>query len=260
MYDPESSLSYLNARYYNPVTTQFLSQDPIFWSSSQDLSDPQSLNSYSYALNNPVNRKDPSGKASIVAALKSLVSALQSFVNSLRGGGSSSGSSSNSSSQSSNSGKSTQIQPPGGWVTQQRSTGCFDACADMAGYRPKAENRIVTSTFVNGALTTQSDAKQGIQTIDNYIANGKTPIVGVNVNGGTNSDNANRATQHFVVIVGSGVDNGGKYYNFYDPGTSYESKGASPDNKLYLNGDILSGKSVYNQNTATYVVTEVRPQ
>jgi RHS repeat-associated protein len=71
-----SGLSYLNARYYNPTQGQFLSQDPIFLSSGnqnqlqqlwqQDqqtlLQNPQQLNSYSYAQDNPTTGEDPSGK------------------------------------------------------------------------------------------------------------------------------------------------------------------------------------------------------
>jgi len=43
----DSSLSYLQARYYDNSRGQFLSQDPVFWSTEQNIRDPQSLNSYS---------------------------------------------------------------------------------------------------------------------------------------------------------------------------------------------------------------------
>jgi RHS repeat-associated protein len=47
----DSSLSYLNARYYNATQGQFISQDPVFLGDpmQQDLNNPQNLNSYSYA-------------------------------------------------------------------------------------------------------------------------------------------------------------------------------------------------------------------
>jgi len=61
-YDGDTALSYLNARYYDGTRGQFLSQDPVFWNTKQNLQDPQSLNAYSYAENNPVVNKDPSGK------------------------------------------------------------------------------------------------------------------------------------------------------------------------------------------------------
>jgi RHS repeat-associated protein len=61
--DPETNLSYLQARYMNSTNGQFLSEDPVFLSDpkQQVLTDPQSLNSYSYANDNPTVRKDPSG-------------------------------------------------------------------------------------------------------------------------------------------------------------------------------------------------------
>lgn len=55
--DSETNLSYLNARYYDPTIGRFLSQDPWFG----DLANPQSLNKYSYAENNPVKFTDPTG-------------------------------------------------------------------------------------------------------------------------------------------------------------------------------------------------------
>jgi RHS repeat-associated protein len=73
-YDANTDLNYLNARYYQSSRGQFLSQDPIFLeiggSQSSDgrrqtqaiLSDPQLLNSYSYARNNPIILTDKSGK------------------------------------------------------------------------------------------------------------------------------------------------------------------------------------------------------
>lgn len=69
-YDSASGLYYLRARYYDPVTGRFLTPDPL------DLSGPilanpefvpslgttpQSLNRYSYAVNNPLSFRDPYG-------------------------------------------------------------------------------------------------------------------------------------------------------------------------------------------------------
>jgi RHS repeat-associated protein len=72
----QSNLSYLEARYYEPTRGQFLSQDQTYLAlgnpgavkglSKVDqnvlLADPQALNSYSYALNNPIRFKDKNGK------------------------------------------------------------------------------------------------------------------------------------------------------------------------------------------------------
>jgi RHS repeat-associated protein len=66
-FDASTGLSYLNARYYDGNRGQFLNQDPVFWSTSQDwLLDPQNQNSYSYARNNPITLSDPSGLLTII--------------------------------------------------------------------------------------------------------------------------------------------------------------------------------------------------
>lgn len=265
-FDEDSGLNYLNARYYRNTSGQFLSMDPVFLSASQNLNDPQSMNSYSYANGNPVVGKDPSGNAvfnfqAVMSAIRALIASFNVTAPSASG--------------SSGPGNMSPLPPGTGsgggtgntlnsdaWKSQTTPNGCYDACVQMVGYTPDPKNRIITSGFnKDGQLSPQSGATKGIQTIDTYLAGGKPIVVGVNWNGGTQPLNeGHEQTQHYVVVVGSGTDSGGKYYNFYDPGTSHASKGTSPDNKLYVNGDSLSGKSVYNQSTKTYTVTEVRPR
>jgi RHS repeat-associated protein len=66
--DSAEEMSYLNARYYRSGEGQFISQDPVFWEigSTPDgvlaLKNPQSQNSYSYAGDNPIVNKDPTGR------------------------------------------------------------------------------------------------------------------------------------------------------------------------------------------------------
>jgi RHS repeat-associated protein len=66
--DEESGLSYLNARSYKSDIGRFISLDPVFLGDpkAQTLTDPQTLNSYSYASNNPIVKLDPTGKATYV--------------------------------------------------------------------------------------------------------------------------------------------------------------------------------------------------
>ncbi|MBI2464489.1 RHS repeat-associated core domain-containing protein [Candidatus Peregrinibacteria bacterium] len=63
--DPEADLYYYGARYYNDATSKFTSIDPALLSQkylTSILNDPQKLNSYSYARNNPINYVDDNGE------------------------------------------------------------------------------------------------------------------------------------------------------------------------------------------------------
>ncbi len=55
--DPETSLYYYGARYYDPLLARFISPDTIV----QSPGDPQTLNRYSYCRNNPLALIDPNG-------------------------------------------------------------------------------------------------------------------------------------------------------------------------------------------------------
>ena len=76
--DAQTNLDFLNARYYNPQQGQFISQDPMFLGNpvDQNLRNPQSLNSYSYANDNPITNKDPSGNYSLAIPFAIIVALL----------------------------------------------------------------------------------------------------------------------------------------------------------------------------------------
>lgn len=57
--DRSTGLQYLRARYYNPVTANFMTQDTY----GGELLDPITQNLYAYTGNDPVNMVDPSGHA-----------------------------------------------------------------------------------------------------------------------------------------------------------------------------------------------------
>lgn len=59
--DLETNLYYYNARYYNPVIGRFISVDPVARLDKSVITDPQQLNYYNYARNNPVIMNDPTG-------------------------------------------------------------------------------------------------------------------------------------------------------------------------------------------------------
>ncbi len=57
VYDGESGLYYLNARFYDPASGRFLNPD----SYRGEVNDPQSLHLYAYCANNPITNIDPTG-------------------------------------------------------------------------------------------------------------------------------------------------------------------------------------------------------
>ncbi|MEJ0001950.1 MAG: immunoglobulin-like domain-containing protein [bacterium] len=62
IYDTDTGLDYLNARYYDGKIGRFVSEDPQFWNFDNAwLTDPQNQNSYSYGRDNPITMSDPKG-------------------------------------------------------------------------------------------------------------------------------------------------------------------------------------------------------
>jgi RHS repeat-associated protein len=56
----DTGLLYYGARYYDPILCRFLTPDTVY-----DGNSPQGLNRYSYALNNPIIYRDPTGYQSV---------------------------------------------------------------------------------------------------------------------------------------------------------------------------------------------------
>jgi hypothetical protein len=85
-------------------------------------------------------------------------------------------------------------------------------------------------------------------------------LVGVHYTNGSSSppNNSNRATRHFMVIVGTGTNTDGKvYFRFYDPGVypNRRDVGASPDNKLIFYPSTGMIQGTYRDRV--YSITEI---
>ncbi|MBU0705986.1 hypothetical protein KJ657_02540 [Patescibacteria group bacterium] len=86
--DDEMGLHYYGARYYDAEIGRFITPDPLLLRIDQMseeqrnefLSDPQNLNAYTYAKNNPVKYVDPDGEFAIFAALIVAAVFVSSFV------------------------------------------------------------------------------------------------------------------------------------------------------------------------------------
>ena len=55
--DTATGLTYMQARYYDPVIGRFLSIDPVNFSPGR----PDMFNRYAYVANDPLNMVDPDG-------------------------------------------------------------------------------------------------------------------------------------------------------------------------------------------------------
>ena len=68
--------------------------------------------------------------------------------------------------------------------------------------------------------------------------------------------NKDKTTEHFVVLVGTGIENGRKYYRFFDVGTEHVKKGTNPKFKLYYDSQtgFCTGKGILG----TYTLSQIR--
>src|SRR5208283_3683071 len=71
-YDSDLNLYYLRARYFNPLTSRFLTKDPA----AGNVNEPRSLHRYLYTYADPVNGRDPSGRFNLGEYAMSLVKGL----------------------------------------------------------------------------------------------------------------------------------------------------------------------------------------
>ena len=121
-------------------------------------------------------------------------------------------------------------------------------------YQTAIENKDHSKLLINNSVS-----QTALKYINDQLLNGHPVQVGVDhaldYKGGTLNEGT---TDHFIVIVGKNCEKGNVYYRFYDVGTSYESKGASTNNRLHLNkaNYALQGRTEYNKNS--YTVTQVR--
>lgn len=106
----------------------------------------------------------------------------------------------------------------------------------------------------------QSNLIAGLSYLKYALSNNIPVIVGVHDAPG-HPGNADQTTDHFIVIVGMGSDNSGKYFTFYDNASGSASLGANPNNKLYYNQatGVISGTSATPYaNGLIYILTQIR--
>lgn len=114
------------------------------------------------------------------------------------------------------------------------------------------ENVVSTADFESGLTYLDASIKPNKK-------GGKPVLIGVHYNLGEEPYNHNKATYHYVVIVGKGYDRQERkhYYRYYEVGTSDRTVALSESNKLYVDQESrkLAGTRARNKY---YQVTEIR--
>src|SRR5699024_2204503 len=87
--------------------------------------------------------------------------------------------------------------------------------------------------------------EDGISYLIYALSNDIPVIVGVDASEGSPNPQTDNTTNHFVVIVGMGEDENGKYFSFFDNASGNSDYGVNSENKFYYNSDlgILKGTS-----------------
>ena len=141
-------------------------------------------------------------------------------------------------------------------------TGCKRRCMEMlahSGCELSGERIDMTVNNDNGRAIAQSaDFQKGINAIDNALDKKQTIILNVDYKDGTASS-ADRAGDHFIIIVGRTIIDGIAYYHFYDPATQFADYGTANTNVLYVKDGFLQGSFIKRNGSANkYKVTSVR--
>jgi hypothetical protein len=119
----------------------------------------------------------------------------------------------------------------------------------------------------NSSWKTQSDLQadaakfnESITYIDETLAAGKPVLIGMHYeNDKDKLYNTNKATLHYMIIVGKIYKNNKEYYWFYDPGrgVQYELEAKSQTNLLEIDRNKSMIHGIYKENKP-YTITEVR--
>jgi hypothetical protein len=151
---------------------------------------------------------------------------------------------------------------------------CSDSTIAASAPYMNFSGRINTATFSNNTkeytkeeydavvLNYNSIAMEdGITHIKDKLESGRPVMIGVHYLGGADPpNNVNRATRHFVVVVGYVKEEAGQeYFLFYEPTAKLRTNGISSNNKLIINRQqsYIQGYFQNEKGSKLYTVTEI---
>lgn len=132
---------------------------------------------------------------------------------------------------------------------------CYNTCAYIlknAGFAEtgkKDKLDTLTQQYTKGSPTSTTIADtfdQAKNRLDTFLEAGTPVFVGLDGYADTNT-NSGSATEHFVIIVGRGQDERGRYYTFFDVGRGHAAGYNLKANRLYEGQDFAgnpAGKSI----------------
>ncbi|GJM64853.1 LysM peptidoglycan-binding domain-containing protein [Persicobacter diffluens] len=140
---------------------------------------------------------------------------------------------------------------------------CWDAACAMVKQKGGDLNHIVSSRLPTLLQQNEQDillnkqAELGVKYIDKQLLAGKPVMIGVD-DGKYKTLNADKTTEHFIVIIAKVVKNNSVFYRFFDPGSRYgEIRGYNQENLLLLGDKYdLVGKSP--DKSKEYTLSQVR--
>ena len=147
---------------------------------------------------------------------------------------------------------------PAYWTSFNHWRDCCNTCKRLIkkelGQTPNNQIQVVEE--IGGAnVLNKAGSKAGYYKLDAYMALHKPVMVGVSTKLGEKY-NYDKTTEHFVVLVGAGVENGVKYYRFFDVGTEKLAKGTNPKFRLYHNSK--TGFCMGEGLLGTYTLSQIR--
>jgi hypothetical protein len=148
---------------------------------------------------------------------------------------------------------------------------CSDPLIAANGPNLPVTQKFVTASFANNTMEYTSlqyndaeltcnstEINKAVSHLENTLKEDKTILIGVHYTNGTTTPpkNINRATRHYMVVVGMKRENNILSFRFYDPGRSQDnmSSATSESNYLTVEPDGCVTGNYYNR---TYTLSEV---
>ena len=122
--------------------------------------------------------------------------------------------------------------------------GCKRRCMEMlkvsGGELSGARIDMTVNDEYGRPISPSHNFRKGIEAINKSLDNGKPIILNVDYKKG-HASSADKAGDHFIIVVGKTIIDNVVYYHFYDPATSNVSRGTSNRNVLYVKDGYLYG-------------------